>query len=151
MVFLWVGLGVQGIFRVFGDLASQPCIWIASSAGHLLQLRHFSNKILWMVFLFLDENICFGYSLEVSQQGTSNAYPHHIFLCRNLKNNFWIFPFWSFAVTLLDEVLHRWTNQGPFVQGIISLTSSLVVKILTVPVSTVSSSQGIFFFFAGKI
>ena len=32
-------------------------------------------------------------------------------------------------------------NQGPVVQSIVSLTSSLVVKILTALVSTVSKSQ----------
>ena len=32
-------------------------------------------------------------------------------------------------------------NQGPVVQSIISLTSSLVVKMLTVLVSTISNSQ----------
>ena len=32
-------------------------------------------------------------------------------------------------------------NQGPVVQSIVSLTSSLVVKMLTVLVSTISNSQ----------
>ena len=32
-------------------------------------------------------------------------------------------------------------NQGPVIQNIVSLTSSLVVKMLTVPVSTISNSQ----------
>ena len=39
-------------------------------------------------------------------------------------------------------------NQGPVVQSIVSLTSTLVVKILTVLVSTLSNSQ---VFFAEKI
>ena len=33
------------------------------------------------------------------------------------------------------------TNQGPNGQSIVSLKSSLVVKMLTVPVSTISNSQ----------
>ena len=35
----------------------------------------------------------------------------------------------------------RLINQGPVVQSIVSLTSSLVVKMLTVLVSTISSLQ----------
>ena len=37
-------------------------------------------------FLFLKKNICCGYSLEVSQCGTSNECPKHIFSQRNKKN-----------------------------------------------------------------
>ena len=37
-------------------------------------------------FLFLEENICCGYSLEVPQWGTSNKYPQHMFSLRNKKN-----------------------------------------------------------------
>ena len=32
-----------------------------------------------IVFLFLQENICCGYSLEVPQRGTSYEYPQHVF------------------------------------------------------------------------
>ena len=42
-----------------------------------------------MFFLFLFENICYGYSLEVPQRGTSNEYPQYMFSWRNKKN---IFP-----------------------------------------------------------
>ena len=44
-----------------------------------------------VVFLFLDENICCGYSLEVPLQVTSNEYTQHMFLSRNQKNidTFW--------------------------------------------------------------
>ena len=44
------------------------------------------------VFLFLDENICCGYSLEVPHWGTSYEYPQHMFLSRNKKNmaSFWL-------------------------------------------------------------
>ena len=37
-------------------------------------------------FLFLHENICCGYSLEVPPRGASNEYPQHMFLWRNKKN-----------------------------------------------------------------
>ena len=45
-----------------------------------------------MFFLFLHENICCGYSLEVPRRGTSNEYPQHIFSWRNKKNTnvFWL-------------------------------------------------------------
>ena len=36
-------------------------------------------------FLFLDENICCGKSLE-APQGASNEYPQHMFSSRNKKN-----------------------------------------------------------------
>ena len=32
--------------------------------------------------LFLEENICCGYSLEVPHRGTSNEYPQHMFSSR---------------------------------------------------------------------
>ena len=51
----------------------------------------FSRKV-WIIFLFLLENICCGYSLEVPQQGTSNEYPQQTFLWRNKKNIMWISP-----------------------------------------------------------
>ena len=37
-------------------------------------------------FLFLDENICCGYSLEAPRRGASNEYPQHMFLLRNKKD-----------------------------------------------------------------
>ena len=43
-------------------------------------------------FLFLDENICYGYSLEVPRQGASNEYLQHMFSSRNKKNIMWIPP-----------------------------------------------------------
>ena len=44
-----------------------------------------------ILFLFLNKNICCGYSLEVLPQGTINEYPQHMFLFRNKKNvsSFW--------------------------------------------------------------
>ena len=46
----------------------------------------FFNKKVLIVFLFLHENICCGYSLEVPQRGTSNEYPQQMFSWRNKKN-----------------------------------------------------------------
>ena len=39
-----------------------------------------------MFFLFLDENICYGYSLKAPRRGASNEYPQHMFLLGNKKN-----------------------------------------------------------------
>ena len=41
----------------------------------------------------------------------------------------------------LRRITHKLNIQGPVVQSIVSLTSLLVVKMLTVLVSTISSSQ----------
>ena len=43
-----------------------------------------------ITFLFLDKNICCGYSLEAPHRGASNEYPQHMFLSRNKKNIMWI-------------------------------------------------------------
>ena len=48
-------------------------------------------------FLFLIENICCGYSLEVSQRGTSNEYPKHMFPLKNKKNMYLIIWIHSLA------------------------------------------------------
>ena len=40
-----------------------------------------------IVFLFLNKNICCGYSLEAPQRGASNEYPQHMFLWRNKSFN----------------------------------------------------------------
>ena len=42
---------------------------------------------------------------------------------------------------VLDKISFSWEILGPVVQSIVSLTSSLVVKMLTVLVSTISNSQ----------
>ena len=49
----------------------------------------FIRKML-ISFLFLDKNICCGYSLEAPCRGASNEYPQHMFLSRNKKNIMWI-------------------------------------------------------------
>ena len=48
---------------------------------------------------------------------------------------------------MFEQLTFDWINLGPVVQSIVSLTSSLVVKMLTVLVSTISNSQ---VFFAEK-
>ena len=52
-------------------------------------------------FLFLNKNICCGYSLEAPRRGASNEYPQHMYLLRNKKNIMWIPPLiCSYATTL---------------------------------------------------
>ena len=48
----------------------------------MLQIREGIHII---SFLFLNKNMCCGYSLKVPQQGASNEYPQHTFLWRNNK------------------------------------------------------------------
>ena len=44
-----------------------------------LQIRNFFNQIVMLFFLFLQKNICCGYSLEVPHWGTFNEYPLQMF------------------------------------------------------------------------
>ena len=53
---------------------------------HCLYIHNIRVGIWLIFFLFLHENICCGYSLEVPHQGASNGYPQHKFSCRNKKN-----------------------------------------------------------------
>ena len=39
----------------------------------------FLNQKVSIFFLFLNENICCGYSLEAPRRGASNEYPQHMF------------------------------------------------------------------------
>ena len=57
------------------------------------QIKHFFfiRKLLIFI-LFLNKNICCGYSLEAPHRGASNEYPQHMFLSRNKKNIMWIPP-----------------------------------------------------------
>ena len=52
----------------------------------LLIRRFFFNQKVYTFFLFLDENIGCGYSLEAPRWGASNEYPQRMFLLRNKKN-----------------------------------------------------------------
>ena len=49
----------------------------------------FIRKML-ISLLFLNKNICCGYSLEAPRRGASNEYPQHMFSSRNKKNFTWI-------------------------------------------------------------
>ena len=49
----------------------------------------FIQKML-ISFLFLNKNICCGYTLEAPRRGASNEYPQHMFSSRNKKNIMWI-------------------------------------------------------------
>ena len=51
----------------------------------------FIRKML-ISFLFLNKNICCGYSLEAPRRGASNEYPQHMFSSINKKNIMWIPP-----------------------------------------------------------
>ena len=63
----------------------------------------FSIKIVSIFFLFLDKNICCGYSLEAPHRGASNEYPQHMFSLRNKKTIYpipiliWTYGLCSFA------------------------------------------------------
>ena len=56
------------------------CISIALDKGL------FFNQRVSVFFLFLDKNICCGYSLEAPHRGASDEYPQHMFSSRNKKN-----------------------------------------------------------------
>ena len=45
----------------------------------------FFNQKVSIFFLFLNENICCGYSLEAPCRGASNEYPQHMFSSKNKK------------------------------------------------------------------
>ena len=66
-----------------------------------IALNKSTQKLIF--FLFLHENICCGYSLEVPHAGTSNEYPQHMFSWRNKKNIPWIPLYWSGAVNKYHE------------------------------------------------
>ena len=55
----------------------------------------------------------------------------------------WVFAvrIWYARVILSCNGLHDYIQMDPVVQSVVSLTSSLVVKMLTVLVSTISNSQ----------
>ena len=46
---------------------------------------HSFKQEVFIFFLFLHENICWGYSLDLSHRGTSNKYPQYMF-CVSKKN-----------------------------------------------------------------
>ena len=50
-----------------------------------MALFFFNHKILTF-FLFLQENVCCGYSMKAPWRAAYNEYPQHMFLCRNTNN-----------------------------------------------------------------
>ena len=64
--------------------------WTVIIIQHLQSPRYGVPRKLF--FLFLHENVCCGYSLEVPRRGASNEYPQHMFSCRIKKNinTFWL-------------------------------------------------------------
>ena len=88
-------------------------------------------------FLFLHKNLCCGYSLEAPQLGTSNEYPKDRFLSRIGENYPRFIIKYSFT-----------SLQGPVVQSIVSLTSSLRVISLTVVADSIYNNL---IFFAEKM
>ena len=73
----------------------------------------FIRKML-ISFLFLNKNICCGYSLEAPRWGASNEYPQHMYLSRNKKNIMWIPPFiCSYGAQFFFYTLsHIWGGGG---------------------------------------
>ena len=63
-----------------------------------------------IAFLFLNKNICCGYSLEAPQRGASNEYPQHMSSLRNKKNIMWIPPLiCSYATSSIVPSTHSAT------------------------------------------
>ena len=56
-------------------------------------------------FLFPDENICCGYSLEAPRRGASNGFPQHMFLSRNKKKILCGYPILSVAMQIMGRFL----------------------------------------------
>ena len=91
---VYVGIKIQFIFYV--------CI--------VSDKRHFFNQNVWIFFLFLQENICCGHSLEAPHRGASNEYPQHMFSCRNKKLFTW-YLLLSGAMYMYDTWWQWWNYQ----------------------------------------
>ena len=66
-----------------------PVVKLTSSNARTSMVRTYlqiREGIHIIFFLFLDENICCGYLLEVPCQGASNEYSQYMFSSRNKKN-----------------------------------------------------------------
>ena len=55
-----------------------------------IALDAFFNQKVSLFFLFLDENICCGCSLEAPRRGASNEYPQHVFVKK--KKTIYLIP-----------------------------------------------------------
>ena len=106
--------------------------------------------------------MCCGYSSDIPSRDAYKEYPQHLLFGRNKKNlnTFWlkkkkclIWRYEYFVIIISQQQKISWAKekvswphveskiQGPVVQSVVSLTSSLVVKMLTVLVSTIPNSQ----------
>ena len=89
---------VQKYLQVYVDSKGQDhpahlCSFVRTLAvcSYVLKYLHRSKirvGIRLILFLFLDKNICCGYSLEVSQGGASNEYQQHMFLLGGASNEY---------------------------------------------------------------
>ena len=50
-----------------------------------IALNESTQKYSVIFFLFLHENICYGYSLEAPRRGASNVYPQHMFFYGEIR------------------------------------------------------------------
>ena len=65
------------------------CYWMSGKqrlAACIISLNFFFNQKVFIFFLFLQENLCSGYSKESTHWYDSNEYLQHILLWRNKKN-----------------------------------------------------------------
>ena len=69
----------------------------------LLSIAPDKRGIHKILLIFLHENICCGYSLEVPQRGTSNEYPQHMFSWRNMK---------IISIFLVEKTKHLFWSYG---------------------------------------
>ena len=58
------------------------CNYHSSRQGFFVVFFFIKRELIF--FLFLDENICCGYSLEAPRRGASNEY-HNIWFCREIR------------------------------------------------------------------
>ena len=72
----------------YGDCSKISTVQSSFHKENYTQNSHsFREVTIKIVFLFLNENICCGHSLEEPQLGASKVYPQHRFSWNNKKNN----------------------------------------------------------------
>ena len=80
----------------------------------------FFHQKVSIFFLFLDENMCCGYSLEVPRRGTSNEY-HNVCFHQEIRKLFTWYPFlsrpmihtWIFFLFLLENICCGYSLEAP--------------------------------------
>ena len=73
-------LSVHYLDRDLSRAMDTPIMSLPLQKEAQLQIRAFFNQNVFIFFLFLNKNICCGYSLEAPRRGASNEYPQHMFL-----------------------------------------------------------------------